>query len=636
MARRKPSRPTAQPPTPAAESSPPDQPTPAPEPATPEVPATPGAPGPAKDPTPAAGSSSPDDLPTSPEPATPEVPATPGEPGPGKDPAPVEPPSPLPQPGKPEPVEPPSPLPEPGQPGEPEPIEPPSPLPEPTPVEPPSPVPEPPSPLPEPTPVEPPAPDLPPSPGDPKPVEPTPLQPPTPGEPPVDPTPISPPGPEVPAVPGDPEPVGTPPDEPPPAPTADTVTPKPSRGRKRAAPQAQPETAAEAVTREMPIPPVGSMEPPEDEPAAAEGETEADAAGAAAARRGPSRQRGLRAALASLPVPEPGPSFWADIDRAMAEQPPLAISARPAIRSINEPPPLSQPSLSDLGTTAVLITDDSVLTDEELGLGPLPTGGGGDGDDRDRPRGGGDDDSYHGPPAPLGGLDSNRANTRTVVVVAVAVIAVVLIAGSALGRRGGDDPSGATPSVTTAAGASTTATTAKPPTTPPGVPGLDAAARLAPSGLGPLRIGTNLRDLTAAGVRSAVDQPTFETSGGACYDVRLPGAPDLTLRFRSPEADEGVADAQDGELAFVGVAVAPGSTRITDTGLHLGSTEDEVRAALQDVEVTDHPTNPGGHVFVSEIDDGTGTGVAYGTDGRTVIEIAVGYIDAITQRQGCR
>lgn len=468
-----------------------------------------------------------------------------------------------------------------------------------------------------------PTPEVPATPGAPAPAEPLPVEPSTPG---VSPTP------------GDPEPVESPPGEPPPAPTADTVTAKPSRGLERAAPTATTTPATE--TTGMPAPPAGSMEPPEDEPAApaevaaaAEDVDENVAAGSAAARRGPSRQRGLRAALASLPVPEPGPSFWADIDRALAEQPPLSISARPAIRPITEPPPLSQPSLSDLGTTAVLITDDSVIDDDELGLGPLPTS--------DEPRGrgrGSGDGTYHGPPAPLGGIDDNRASTRTVVVVAAVVVALVLIAGSALGRRGGDDPSGATPPVTTAAGAVTTTTIAKPPTTPPGVPGLDPAARLAPSGLGPLRIGASLRDLTAAGIRSTVDQPTFETSDGGCYDVRLPGAPDLILRFRSPEADEGVADAQDGELAFIGVDISRGSDRLSDTGLHLGSTEDEVRGVLPgDIEVTDHPTNAGGHVFVSEIDDGTGTGVAYGTDANRVVrEIAVGYVDTITQRQGCR
>ena len=102
-----------------------------------------------------------------------------------------------------------------------------------------------------------------------------------------------------------------------------------------------------------------------------------------------------------------------------------------------------------------------------------------------------------------------------------------------------------------------------------------------------------------------------------------------------------MADAQDGVLAYIGIAVAPVSLRVTETGLHVGSTEDEVRAALDaldntDVEVTDHPTNPGGHVFVAQVDDGTDTGVAYGTNGSSVVEIAVGYVDAITQRQGCR
>jgi hypothetical protein len=439
---------------------------------------------------------------------------------------------------------------------------------------------------------------------------------------------------------------------------ADTVKPRATRGRRTPAEATPSETQAEADEAD-PEPPTetvtaeteviedeaaadGSATETEDE-AAADADDEGDPEGVSpdnpAARRGPSRQRGLRAALASLPVPEPGPSFWADIDRTMAEQPPLAISARPAIRPISEPPPLSQPSLNDLGSTAILITDDSVIDDDELGFPPD------DRYDRDRDRYGDDDfggrDRPHGPPVPVtAGLGEKQGSPRTVAVVAAIVVVLVLVVGSALGSRGGDDPSGADTTSSTLPG-ETTVTTAKPVTTPPGVPGLDAAARLAPSGLGPLRIGGSLRDLTAAGIRVEVDQRTFETSSHACYDVRLPGAQDLVLRFRSPDPDEGVADAQDGVLAYIGIAVAPVSLRVTENGLHVGSTEDEVRAALDaqentDVEVTDHPTNPGGHVFVAQVDDGTDMGVAYGTNGSSVVEIAVGYVDAITQRQGCR
>jgi hypothetical protein len=376
------------------------------------------------------------------------------------------------------------------------------------------------------------------------------------------------------------------------------------------------------------------MEPPEDEPEAAppgEGDGET-------AARGPSRQRGLRAALASLPVPEPGPSFWADIERALAEQPPLAISARPAIRPITQPPPLSQPSLDDLGTTAILITDDSVIDDDDLGgppriiddsAGPDP-----DHDGADRGRDDHDDRGEQNDRRQPPRFDGygEKSNTKTVVLVATVVVAAVLIAGSALGRGGGDDPSGADVTSTAPGGQPTTTGQA---TTAPAVPGLDPAAKLSAQGLGPLTIGTSLGDLADQGIKGTVDEGTFETSGGECYDVRLQGAPDLTLRFRSPDEGEGVEDPQDGELAVIAVT-GPGSTRLTDLDLHLGSTEDQVRASFGgNGDVIDHPNQPGGHLFIQEADDSE-LGVAYGTNGQLVTEMMVGYTRAITQRQACR
>ena len=422
-----------------------------------------------------------------------------------------------------------------------------------------------------------------------------------------------------------------------------------------------PETVAEEDQPDVPAaagaPDAAGDDDETDDEADAEVEADVDAAAAddqdpAAAGAGPprgtSRQRGLRAALATLPVPEPGPSFWVDIDRSMEELAPLAITARPAIRPISEPPPLSQPSLSDhLRGAAVRVTRGEAGEfridgyGDDTGQGKTKsrtkdngdrsendsagaTGGGSPGD-RDRDRA--DNDPFRR------FTDASRANTRRTAVIAALVVMAILVAGNALNSRSGDDATSAEPSSATTV-PSTTATTARPTTTIPSVPGLAADARLTPDGLGPLVMGTTLRDLTGQGVKATVDQPTFVTSGGACYDVKLTGAPDLTLRFRSPDADSGVADPQEGELASIAITIAPGSARVSETGVRLGATEDEVRTAHDgNVETSNHPTNPGGHMMINYAGDGRG--VAYGTDGRVVTEIAVGYSDVITQRQGC-
>jgi len=413
-----------------------------------------------------------------------------------------------------------------------------------------------------------------------------------------------------------------------PAPTVAALEAATSPTSESAAP-ADPSPASPTTESPAPVDPSPAVEEPE--PADDEPEPVVVAAVGERPQKGQSRQRGVRAALATLPVPEPGPSFWADIERAMAEQPPLSITARPAIRPITEPPPLSQPSLADhLGSTAVLITGD-----EPAGFDDIDPP---DGDSRGGPRPSAPAPAStppKGPDTPLRGRfgDANGSNTRTAVILLAVAVLAVLAAGNFLGNRR-DDPSGAEETTNTTAAPSTTATTARPTTTVPSVPGLAADARLTPNGLGPLLIGASLRDLTAAGVKANVDQATFVTSGGACYDAKVPGAPDLTLRFRSPDDDTGVTDPQDGQLASIGITAAPGSPRVTEPGVRLGATEDDVRNAHRgNVEVTGHPVNPGGHLMISYAQDGKA--VAYGTDGRTVTEIAVGYAGTISQRQGC-
>src|SRR6266545_1995810 len=110
----------------------------------------------------------------------------------------------------------------------------------------------------------------------------------------------------------------------------------------------QPKSNADAGERPAEAKAQSEGDSADDEPTADEALSVEMAAGRVQQPQGRgSRQRGVRAALGTLPVPEPGPSFWADLDAALADQQPLAIAARPAIRPITEPPPLSQPKLSD-------------------------------------------------------------------------------------------------------------------------------------------------------------------------------------------------------------------------------------------------------------------------------------------------
>jgi len=329
-----------------------------------------------------------------------------------------------------------------------------------------------------------------------------------------------------------------------------------------------------------------------------------------------SRQRGVRAALATLPVPEPGPSFWADLDAALADQQPLAIAARPAIRPITEPPPLSQPKLSDYLES---------------------TNAGGERVRRSRDDSPGSDLAR--PPArpPDFGLGGGSGRGRKVLAAIVVIVLGLLIAGTIMGD-GDDEPSTSTGEGAAADDAPTT--TAPPvdaaPTTPPVVPGLEPEARLAATGIGPLQIGLTMGEINAAGVTVNVDQPTFDASGGACFDGRPAGAADLTLRFHGPEPGAGVTDPAQGVLGAVSIRDVDGSLRVSETDVGLGATEELVRDAHAGaLEVSDNPSRPGGHVYLARAAGNPDLGIAYATDGRQVTEISVGEVELIGVNQAC-
>ena len=313
------------------------------------------------------------------------------------------------------------------------------------------------------------------------------------------------------------------------------------------------------------------------------------------------RPRGVRAALVSLRAPEPTPGFWDRIEDALDDQDQLDIVTRPAVRSITEPPPISQPTLDD---------------DPRHGLAAY------------RPSG-----------APRPELlrarfhDDEQARRRRLLVVGIFVAVLAILGVTSV--LGGDDsplPGGSSTTVNPAAPLEPGQSTAP---APPAMPGLDAATPLSAAGVGPLQAGMTLGQLQEEGASFTVDQATYDASGGTCFDASVPGVSDLTLRFRSPEAFVEVSDITEGVLASVNIEPGRPSTRLTDAGVGIGATEEQLRDAYDHLEVRDHPSIPGASVFSERARDGSGMGVAFVTDGAHVTEISVGEIEVIRLRQTC-
>jgi hypothetical protein len=294
-------------------------------------------------------------------------------------------------------------------------------------------------------------------------------------------------------------------------------------------------------------------------------------------------------ALRELAPPEHTPSFWDDLDRRLADEPQLRLAPRAAIRPITQPPP---------------VIDDRKLA-EHL-AGPRPRQG--------------------------------RIRPLRFLVWAVAIgVTALLIAAALYEPEDETQAGGATDSTTTSApeGTDQSTTTTAPPTTTTAPGAIDAAAPLAPDGVGPLRINTSFRDLQAAGVALTVDQATFEGSGGYCYDGRVTGALDLVLRFRSPLPGEGVADPADGVLAAVGIDSELPTTRTSDSGIGLGAPQEQVLSTYAgNLEDHSHPYIPGGHVLIAPAPE-TGLAIAFMTDGATVNQITVGAHDIVRYVDGC-
>ncbi|HEY8527809.1 MAG TPA: hypothetical protein VIL48_22780 [Acidimicrobiales bacterium] len=289
-------------------------------------------------------------------------------------------------------------------------------------------------------------------------------------------------------------------------------------------------------------------------------------------------------ALRTIAVPDHDDAFWGDLAAQLADEPQLRLRPRAAVRPITQPPP---------------VIDDR-----------LPFDDGGD----LRPRG-----------------RSRKKRRRRVVVWLVAIALSIAVIAVALANRddAGEDVRADEATTTTAPGGEG----GEAPATE--APTIDPTAPLRADGVGPLAIGTPLRDLPAAGAPPiVVDRTTFDASGGTCFDARVSGVGDLVLHFRSPDPGVGIDDPNEAVLEAIAVDPQLGSLRTTEAGIGLGATEDDVRAAYpENMTESDHPYGVG-HVFTVDPPDSE-NGIAIMTDGLTVNRIAVGATDLIGYPEGC-
>jgi hypothetical protein len=297
-------------------------------------------------------------------------------------------------------------------------------------------------------------------------------------------------------------------------------------------------------------------------------------------------------ALRRIRPPEHRSEFWTDLDRRLADEPQLRLAPRAAIRPITQPPP---------------VIDDRHLS---------------------RTVAGGTTDVT--PP---------RSGRRGLLTAVVAGVLALLIAVAIVQDPDDDTTTDDDSASDSSTGRTPTSDEAGPPTLPtttlpPGT--VEPAAPLDPAGVGPLRIGATLGELQAAGVQIQHDQATFRGSGGTCYDAKVTGALDLRLRFRNPDGTRRVTEPTEGVLAAIGIETALPTTRVSNgSAVGLGASQEQVLAAYAgSLDERDHPFVPAGKIF--RADAGNGLGIAFITDGTSVIGITVGQMDVIRFVNDCR
>src|SRR5262245_1331087 len=285
-------------------------------------------------------------------------------------------------------------------------------------------------------------------------------------------------------------------------------------------------------------------------------------------------------------APDHGTSFWSDLDARLADEPQLRLAPRAAIRPITQPPP---------------VIDDRHLAKSLAG-------------------------------GTTDGAPPRRSSRRLLTVLVVALATLLVLAfvfrepDDETATDNADDSSNPSDQPATSDDAATTTTLAT-TTVPPGT--IDPTAPMDPAGVGGLRIGTTLGDPQAQGFQIQPDQAMFRGSGGTCYVARVTGALDLRLRFRNADGTRRANDPVEGVLAAISIDSSLPTNRLSSgTGIGLGSPQDQVLAAYgSTLDERRHPFAQGGKLY--RADAGNGLGIAFETDGTSVIGMSVGEMDVI-------
>jgi hypothetical protein len=166
---------------------------------------------------------------------------------------------------------------------------------------------------------------------------------------------------------------------------------------------------------------------------------------------------------------------------------------------------------------------------------------------------------------------------------------------------------------------------------------LDQDTPISLHGIGPVVVGmTVAQGQRAAGIPLIVD--SFVEFGGFCYFARPEGLEDHVYFLVLAPGDEPVTNPQAGIISAVSAAVGMASPAQTDTGIAIGSTEDEVLAAYPGQVVTEpHHYDPSGHYLTVVPSDPADQSlrIRFSTDGEQVVEIDAGLERATSLVEGC-
>lgn len=336
----------------------------------------------------------------------------------------------------------------------------------------------------------------------------------------------------------------------------------------------------------------------------------------------------VRAALSTLPVPQPTERFWNELDTVLEAETPLQIMPRPAIRPITEPPPRAGGD----AVQDVFEQGGHRSRSRRLRLfGRTPSGPGG-------PAGRGLDGAARGP------------GRRRLLFVAIAAL-MTLVAVALLFDDSSEDqdvpaadlePTGQ--SVTTEATEPEDEAPDEEEPEPPTAQGVEPEEPLWAGGLGVLQTGElTLRQVAeVTGVEPEVNQQAFDFSGGTCFEAFLPDADDVTLWIRSPIPEPGqppgVEDPDDGILVALSIPSTRSSTtsRQTDAGAYVGMPEEELLAVYSGaLTQLPNPLRSDGSIYVAETPAGSENTVAYITGFGQVTEIRSGHVDLISAANIC-